>query len=218
MACKKCKVKKSKSAPQPSTKPVYSGNTAQPGLKAFSPIEQQVKPPKKPGFREWLKRQGKKLGHGLFGKADELAFLRNMTPEQEDFLVNILESAKSDSQNPYEGFEPIRQDALRTFYSDIVPRLYENFTASGNNAISSPVLHQNLSSAGAELASRLAALQSNYGMQNKQFALSKGQLGLTSPYTQSMVPGYTGLIPGLLGMASGGIGKSLGKRAAERFF
>jgi hypothetical protein len=210
--------KKNKGA-QVSTKPVYSGSTVQPGsLKSFSPVVQSSEQ-KKPGFKQWLKRQGKKLKHGIFGKEAEMQLLKNLAPEQEDALFRLLQSGQSDIENPYQGFDPIKQDALRTFYSDIVPRIYEHFTASGNNAISSPILQQNLSSAGAELASRLGALQSHYGMQNKQFGLNKAQVGLRNPYGEAIYnPGYQGLLPAALGAFLPGVGAGIGKKAIQKFF
>lgn len=135
------------------------------------------------------------LGGGFSGNEGGFEQAQNLTPQQQSILEYLLTSGQQGMENPYEGFEPIKQNALSTFFQDIVPQLQNQFSASGSNAISSPVLQSNLSSAGAGLAQRLALLQSQYGQQNKQNALQQLQLGLKpgfeNVYRQSQ-PGFGG--------------------------
>ncbi len=135
------------------------------------------------------------------------------TPEQKQALEQLLQMSEQNMNNPYEGFDPIRQAALSNFYQEIVPHLQEGFSGSGDNSYSSPQLQTNLSSAGAGLAERLAALQAGYGQQNKQFGLQQLQTGL-NPYQQmgyqQRQPGFgenvlnslIGTVPGLYGQYS----------------
>lgn len=103
--------------------------------------------------------------------------------EQEQSILDyLLKSGQQGLENPSEGFEPIRQDALNTFHQDIVPYLTNMFDASGSSSASSPVLQSNLSSAGSGLAQKLAALEANYRQGNQHDALSRLSLGLSPAF------------------------------------
>lgn len=111
-------------------------------------------------------------------KRDDVVGINNYTPEQQNVLNYLLQNGQGQLQNPYQGFEPIKQDAMSTFFQDIVPRLQEQFSASGSNSASSGTLKNELSGAGATLAERLAAFQAQFGQQNQQNAMQQLQLGL----------------------------------------
>lgn len=119
-------------------------------------------------------------GAGLFGGGEEggVQQAQTMNPQQQQILQFLLNSGQQQLQNPYQGFEPIGQAATSDFFQNIVPQLQHQFSASGSNAISSPQLQTNLSSAGAGLAERLAAMKAQYGQQNKQNGMQQLQLGL----------------------------------------
>lgn len=143
------------------------------------------------------------FGNFLLG-SEGMESLPQFDEQQMSALHNLLSSGQQQLSNPYQGFEPIRQNALNSFQQDIIPMLTERFASSGSNAISSPQLQTNLSSAGSNLAQRLAGMQSEYGLQNKQNALSQLQLGLQSPYrsfeqsrTRGAEPALTGILQNL---------------------
>ena len=71
--------------------------------------------------------------------------------------------------------------------------MQSRFNALGDNSATSPILRTQLSSAGAGLAQRLAAMQSQYGQQAKQTGLQQIQTGL-NPRSQFLQSGST---PGL---------------------
>lgn len=112
------------------------------------------------------------------GKQPDIVGINQYTPEQQGVLNYLLQSGQNQMQNPYQGFEPIKQDALSTFFQEIVPQLQEQFSASGSNSASSGTIKSQLSGAGASLAEKLAAFQSHFGQQNQQNALQQLQLGL----------------------------------------
>jgi hypothetical protein len=116
------------------------------------------------------------------------------SPEQQSILSMLLQMGQGNLNNPQQGFGPIEQDTLNNFFQQIVPGLKEGFSASGNNAYSSPQLQTNLSSAGAGLAERLAAMRTQYGMQNQQTGLQQLSLGL-NPLNNM---GYQARQPGFL--------------------
>lgn len=159
---------------------------------------------------EWIMNAPAEL---IAGKPELIHMLHPFTENQGSILDYLLESGKEQLQNPYKGFEPIKQSALSSFFQEIVPALSERFSASGSNASSSPVLHSQLSGAGASLAERLAAMQASYGQQERGNALSQLQLGL-NPRTQFLHSPSTG---GLAHAAAGIGGDVLGKYLSNRF-
>lgn len=121
---------------------------------------------------------------GLFGGGTEGGFEQQptqYTPSQLNAFQQLLSGGLQNIQNPYAGFQPIQQATTSHFFQDIVPRLQTQFAGSGANAYSSPQLQTNLSSAGAGLAERLAAFQSQYGQQAQEQGLRQLALGLTPP-------------------------------------
>lgn len=142
------------------------------------------------------------------GQQGGMKQLSTITPQQNNILDMLLQVGSQNLQNPYQGFEPIRQSALNTFYQDIVPHLQEQFTGAGgrgSNAYSSPLIQSQLSGAGSSLSQRLAAMQSQFGQQNQQNALRQLGLGLTpqfQPYYQQRQPGFgENLLTGAIGAA-----------------
>jgi hypothetical protein len=121
------------------------------------------------------------------------------SPEQQQAINLLLQLGSQNIQNPYSGFEPIAQNAYNDFFEDIVPGIKETFAGIGSS--SSPALHSALSGAGATLAQRLAAMQSEYGMQNRGQGLQQLQLGLnplTTNLYQPSQPGFGSRILDLL--------------------
>ncbi len=112
------------------------------------------------------------------GNQPDIIGINQYSPEQQNVLNSLLQSGQSQMQNPYQGFEPIKQDALSTFFQEIVPMLQEQFSASGSNSASSGTIKSQLSGAGASLAEKLAAFQAHFGQQNQQNGLQQLQLGL----------------------------------------
>lgn len=100
----------------------------------------------------------------------------------------------SQLQNPYQGFEPIQQQAMNQFQQEIVPTLAERFTSLGNNRLSSGAFASQLGQAGAGLQGNLAALKSQYGMQNRNQALQTLGLGLTPQYQNQFMQGQPGAL------------------------
>jgi len=130
------------------------------------------------------------------GKEGGIQNVPTTGPEQNNILDMLMKMGSQNLQNPYEGFEPIRNAATSHFFQNIVPGLQEQFTGAGgrgSNSYSSPLIQSQLSSAGAGLSERLAALQSQYGQNNKNNAIDQLKLGLTprfQSYYQNRQPGF----------------------------
>lgn len=226
MGCKNgsCKAKKqAKQYIQQVTQPPQqqAQQPLQNQLSKFSPIQQ-------PWQQQKEQRQnmgtGQKIKQGLrnffIGSRPEYEMLKNYAPEQENALLQMLMMGLHNQQNPYEGWEPIEKDIWNSFFSDIVPRLQTQFSASGNNSISSPVFQGITGQAAGDMSSRLAALRSQYGMQNKQFGFNQANTGLSPLYGNAQYrPGTQGLLPQIALNAIPGVGNLAGgfaKSAIQR--
>ena len=115
-------------------------------------------------------------GNWWSGRKEDVIGLNKFEPWQRDIMQLLGKVGTQNLQNPYEGFEPIKKNALSTFFEEIVPQLQEQFSASGSNSASSGTIKSQLSGAGSSLAERLAAFQAHFGQQNQQTGLQ--QLGL----------------------------------------
>ncbi len=108
--------------------------------------------------------------------------ISTMSPEQQQALLELLSQGQNTLQNPYAGFEGIENQARSNFQQQAMPGLAERFAAMGNNAPSSPSYQAEKMNAMSGLEGNLAALRSQYGMQNKQNALGQLSLGLTPTF------------------------------------
>lgn len=122
----------------------------------------------------------------LFDTPEGQQAISRFSPEQRQALNEALKSGRSRIDNPSQGFEPIRQNALNTFNQQIVPGLAHRFSTSGDNALSSPVFHSQLSGAGANLTSDLAALEAQFGQKNIELGQRELGLGLSPQYDQGI--------------------------------
>ena len=163
---------------------------------------------------------------GFFkGSEDMLNLFNQFKPEQIQALSQLLQQGLANTSpqnqpNALEGFAPIKQEALGTFQQDIVPYLQNQLSYGGDNAISSPQLHTNLSQAGSGLAQRLASLESQYGVENRrlnqgqqQLGLQQAGLGLTPQYQSvfqnSQPAGWQSLLNNLIGAGGQAAGTAL---------
>jgi hypothetical protein len=140
------------------------------------------------------------LGGGLAGGFDKsgkeggIQQAQTYTPQQQNILQFLQQQGHQGLQNPYQGFQPIAQQARNQFNQQTIPSLAERFASMGQNSLSSPTFASQLGQAGAGLEEALAALQSQYGMQGQQNALQQLALGLSPQfenYYQQSQPGFT---------------------------
>lgn len=123
------------------------------------------------------------------------------TQDEQSVFSALLNQGLGVLNNPYQGFDPISQRARSQFIQQTIPGLAERFTGTGG-ALSSPAFASQLGQAGAGLEEALAALQSQYGLQNQQNALSFLQLGIEPYRSQYYRPAQSGFGGELLGMGT----------------
>ena len=141
----------------------------------------------------------------LFAKKPKFQQVQRFTPQQQQAQNQALQMALSGLQNPNAGFEPIANQARQQFNSQTVPSLAERFTAMGNGQRSS-AFQGALGSAGADLESQLAALQAQYGLQNRSQLMQLLGQGLEPQFENAYNPGGGGFSSGIFGGLSGGLG------------
>lgn len=128
-------------------------------------------------------------------------------------ILQLLQ--QQSSQNKFD-FGPIAEQAKTQFQQETVPTIAERFTSMGGGRLSSPSFAQQLGSAGAGLNQNLAAMEQQFGLQNRsldqqdkgmqlQTLLSLLGIGLQPRTQQYYRPGQ----PGLFGNFLGGVGQGL---------
>lgn len=144
--------------------------------------------------------------------------LSTLNPQQQQAQMQALQMALQGLQNPYQGFEPIGEQARTQFETQTIPGLAERFTSMGSGAQRSSAFQGALGAAGSQFEQGLAALKSQYGMQNRELSgrlLNQGLQpsfenvftpGRHTPFSSIFGGGASGL--GLLGM--GGLNKKYG--------
>jgi len=146
----------------------------------------------------------------LFKKSPRQQNISRLTPQQLGWQSQAGNLAMQGLQNPYEGFEPIEQQARTQFQTSTVPSIAERFTSMGSGGQRSSAFQGALGQAGAGLESNLAALRSQYGLQNR--GLSQNLLG------QALQPNFDTVYqqhqPGFLESSLGGLSGTLGQYGA----
>ena len=133
-------------------------------------------------------------------KPAQLQSVSPYDPRQLQAMQSLRQSGLDILANPSAGFQPIAQQARTRFGQQTVPMLAERFLGSGQNLASSG-LTQQLSQAGAGLEEALAAMQAQYGMQNRAQGLQALGMGLQPQYQFFQTPEQQGLLSQLLPLA-----------------
>ena len=125
--------------------------------------------------------------------------------------MQALQMAFSQLQSPQQGFAPIAQQARSQFESQTLPSLVEQFTAGAPSGERSSAFAGALGSAGAGLEQNLAAMGSQYGLQQQGQAQNLLGMGLT-PQNQHMYQpeGQSGIMQLLQMLAKGAGGAGAG--------
>lgn len=136
----------------------------------------------------------------LLGKPGQIQGVSPYSPEALQDMSRLRQTGFDILANPSAGFQPIAQQARTRFGQQTVPMLAERFLGSGQNLASSG-LTQQLGQAGAGLEEALAAMQAQYGLQNRSQALQALSMGLQPQYQFFQTPEQQGLVGSLLPMA-----------------
>lgn len=156
----------------------------------------------------------------LFGKKPQQGQISTLTPQQQQFQNQILQSLQQLYPQAFENLQGIlsgspesmrafEEPALRQFEQQIVPGIMERLGASAGShgGLSSSGLQQTLGAAGRDLSTNLAAQRA--GLQNQALSQlgSLGNIGLG----QSFIPTYQQATPGFLGGLAPSAGQAVGQ-------
>ena len=117
----------------------------------------------------------------LFGSSAKNEQVPRFTPEQQQALSQILSMGLGGLQNNKFDFGPIEDQAREGFQQKTIPGIAERFTALGGGQRSS-AFPQILGQAGSGLEKGLAAMKSQYGLQQQNQFQNLLGLGLTPSF------------------------------------
>lgn len=141
--------------------------------------------------------------------------VQNFTQPQQNAFSQILQQALSGLQNPQSGFEPIANQARSQFQRKTIPSIMERF--SGMDAQRSSAFGQDLGEAGSQLEEALAALSSQYGLQQQGLLQNLLGTGLTPQFDTIMHQRAPGFLESLGSGLSGAVGQGLGMASGGAF-
>jgi hypothetical protein len=148
-----------------------------------------------------------------FGTPERMEQFPLYDQQRSNAFNQILQMALQGLQNPTQGFQPIANEANRQFNTQTIPSLAERFTSMGtggrlgnDSRQQSSAFAGALGAAGSGLQQGLAALKSQYGLQNQGNLLNLLGIGLTPQFGQKQIPASQGLLPQILGILGGAAG------------
>jgi len=152
------------------------------------------------------------LFRSLFGHKRRVQQAPTMSPQQMGAQNQALSLAMQHLQNPTQGFDPIAQQARSQFKSNTIPSLAERFTSMGGGAQRGSGFQSALGEAGTGLEEQLAAMASQYGLQNVGQFSNVLNMGLRPQFENLVDPGSSGLLGGLASsvLPFAGMGLGLG--------
>ena len=116
-----------------------------------------------------------KAGSGLFSHKGKVQQYPVRSQEQLGNMRWAGQQGKEQISNPMKGFDPISQLVQGQYKQNVMPSILERF--GGNSAMTSPSLHSTLARSGGDLQEKLAALGSNYSMNQQK--MGQNLLGLS---------------------------------------
>lgn len=158
-------------------------------------------------------------GSFLKGSSGFIAQSPAQSPQQLGLSNNLINQAGglinnlNDPNSRYQGFQPIAENAQNNWDTHILPSIMQRFansTGGGQSRFGGGGYAKELSKANAESQLGIAALQSQYGLQNQ--GLMQQLLGqyLHGAYQPQFQTNYISPVQGALAQASPAIGRLLG--------
>ena len=135
-----------------------------------------------------------------------------VTPEVSRAMSWALQRGQDQYNNPYAGFDAIKNNALLNFQQQTLPGVMQNWSNMGQgNALSSGTFGSQLGAAYRSLGNDLAAMQSQYGLNNQRQAMSLMKMGMQPQFENVMYPASDTALSGMFGslsQAAGNLGSA----------
>lgn len=132
------------------------------------------------------------VSRALLGEEGQERRFERFVPEQQEALSQILQQALGQYQNLSTDFAPIAERARTQFQEQTIPSLAERFTGLGGQR--SSAFGQQVGQAGADLESQLAAMESQFGLEQGKLAQIFLALGLTPQFESTYFPRKPGML------------------------
>lgn len=161
--------------------------------------------------KQFKPREG--VGKWFLGNPELFRQVPKYSPEIMGSINQLLQNAFQGIQNPQAGFEPFAQQARTQFETQTIPGLAERFTSMGGGQRSS-AFQNALGSAGAGLEQNLAALGSQYGLENRMGLLKQLMTGLQAQPKFEFTNRQGGFLNNVLGPIFGNYATQAGGQQA----
>jgi len=138
----------------------------------------------------------------FMGSPERQVQLQRFNPQQQGWQSQAGQMAMQGLQNPLAGFEPIAQQARSQFQTQTIPSLAERFTSFGQGGQRSSDFMGAAAGAGQDLEENLAAMGSQYSLQNRNLLQQLLGIGMQSPYENVLSPRQPGMIQNTLQQAT----------------
>ena len=149
------------------------------------------------------------FGEMMFGSSGRNRQVPTMSNQQSSAVHNMLGMGLAGMQDPYAGFAPIAQQA-RQQYQQSIPSLASRFTSLSPSLMRTGGFKNSMDQNNQNFEQMLAALQAQYGLQNRGQFMNMASMGLQPTFENQYTPGNQGLFqsiagPAFAGMATGGL-------------
>lgn len=144
------------------------------------------------------------LGEFLMGRKGSIERTPRINPQQMGAQNQLLQMALSGLQGNQPSFDPIEKQARAGFTQQTIPSIMERLTAMGGQR--SSALGSGLAAGAQDLETNLAAMKSQFGMQNRGQLMQMLGMGLQPQQETFYRPGTQGF----LGTMGAGLGQGLG--------
>ena len=152
------------------------------------------------------------FGSFLFGNPGRMQQTPLYTPQQTSTMNQLMGTAMQGLGNNQFDFAPIEAQARKGFSQQTIPSLAERFTSMGSGGGQRSSAFQGaLGGAGADFESNLAALRSQYGLQQQGNMMNMLGMSLRPQFENNYFPSSGGLFGGM----GGGMGQAGGSGLME---
>lgn len=130
----------------------------------------------------------------FLGTPERQYYSSPFSQNQSQGLEQLLGMGLQNQQNPYGGWEDLRNSILSDYQQNILPNILERFTGMGGGSLSSPDFAKQVTAGNQGLMSMLLAHKANLGQQNRQFGLQQSQAGLRPQFESAYSPRQPGAL------------------------
>jgi hypothetical protein len=157
---------------------------------------------------------GTQQGRGFWGAAfgtPEQQISNIPYDEQQSQIFQLLQQmGLQNLQDPYNGFDQLKQDVYKEFNENVLPDISNRFTSMGGGAPSSPDFTKQLQGGIRGLQDQYLQSRIGYGNQNRELGMQQLRMGLTPQRQTSYIPAEPGFVQQSIPVLANGFAQSGG--------